>query len=67
MRYKNQALDRISLIEAAANRIQFQVNRGMSQDEIEGSVEQLKEQIENLRGAIQVEPDDFEQQFAPRQ
>lgn len=67
MRYKNNALDRLEQLNAAANRIQFQVNRSMDQEQISESIESLKEQIEGLREIISVEPDDFEQQFAPRQ
>jgi len=29
------------------------------------TIEDLKEQLEEIRGMIQVEPDDFEQQFSP--
>jgi hypothetical protein len=66
MRYKNNAIDRLAQLDAVANRIMFQVNRGGTQDQIAETVENLKEQIENLREMISVEPDDFEQQFAPR-
>jgi hypothetical protein len=38
----------------------------MSQDSILESVEALKGQLENVKDTISVEPDDFEQQFAPQ-
>lgn len=66
MRYKNNAIDRLTQLDAVANKIMFQVNRGGTQDQIAETIESLKEQIENLREMISVEPDDFEQQFAPR-
>jgi hypothetical protein len=63
MRYKNNVLDKLTQVEATANRIQLQVNRGMNQDEILDSIETLKENIEAVRSMVSVEPDEFEQQF----
>ena len=51
-------------IEAVANRIQLQVNRGMDQEQTLESVETLKEHIEKTREIISLEQDDFAQQFA---
>jgi hypothetical protein len=39
----------------------------MDQERISETTELLKEQVEKIRGTISIEPDDFEQQFAPRQ
>ena len=64
MKFKNNVLDKLTQLDATANRIQFQVNRGMSQDQILESTEQLKEQIEKLREILSLEQDDFAQQFA---
>jgi division protein CdvB (Snf7/Vps24/ESCRT-III family) len=66
MRYKNNVLDRLDQLNATVGRIQFQVNRNIDQDQITESIENLKEQIEGIRGVISVETDDFEQQFANR-
>lgn len=66
MRYKNNVLDKLTQLEATANRIQLQVNRNMEQDQILESVELLKEQIEKTREVISLEGDNFEQQFANR-
>ena len=66
MRYKNNVLDKLTQLDAAANRIQLQVNRNMSQDQVLESVELLKEQIEKTRELIALEGDNFEQQFANR-
>jgi predicted Zn-ribbon and HTH transcriptional regulator len=64
MRYKNNVLDKLTQVDTVVNRIQVQVNRGVKQDDILDSLEKLKEAIENVRGMISVEPDDFAQQFA---
>lgn len=66
MRYKNNVLDKLTQLEATANRIQLQVNRNMSQDQVLESVELLKEQIEKTREVISLEGDNFEQQFSNR-
>ena len=66
MRYKNHVMQKLEQAEALLSRIQLQVNRGMSQDSILESVEALKGQLENVKDTISVEPDDFEQQFAPQ-
>ena len=63
MRYKNNVLDKLVTVETAITRIQLQVNRNISQDQILESIDALKESIESIREIISVEPDDFEQQF----
>lgn len=63
MRYKNNVLDKLVQTEAIVNRVQLEVNRGMNQNKVLESIEQLKEQIEKVREIISVEPDDFDQQF----
>jgi division protein CdvB (Snf7/Vps24/ESCRT-III family) len=66
MRYKNNVMQKLEQAEALLSRIQLQVNRGMSQDAILESVESLKGQLEDVKDTISIEPDDFEQQFAPQ-
>jgi hypothetical protein len=66
MRYKNNVLDKLTQLEAIANKIQLQVNRNMDQDLILESVDLLKEQVEKTREVISLENDNFEQQFANR-
>lgn len=66
MRYKNNILDRLNQVDAIASRINLQVNRNMTQDQIAESVEQLKEAIEGIREMLSIESDDFEQQFRPQ-
>ena len=64
MRYKNNVLDKLTQLESTVTKIQFQVNRGISQDQILDSVENLKEQIEKTREMVSLETDEFAQQFA---
>ena len=66
MRYKNNVLEKLGQIEVIANRINVQVNRGGTQDQVLESVEMLKEAIENTRSMVSIEADDFEQQFIPQ-
>lgn len=66
MRYKNNVMQKVEQAEALLSRIQLQVNRGMTQDQILESIESLRGQLEDVKGIISVEPDDFEQQFAPQ-
>ena len=66
MRYKNNVLDKLTQLDAIANKIQFQVNRNVDQDQVLESVELLKEQIEKTREMVSLEGDNFEQQFVNR-
>jgi hypothetical protein len=63
MRYKNNVLDKLTQVDTIASRLQLQVNRGMNQNDILDSIVMLKESIDNVRGMVNVEPDDFAQQF----
>lgn len=64
MKYKNNILDKLNQLETVSNRIQIQVNRGMDQNQILESIENLKAHIEKIREIISLEQDDFAQQFA---
>jgi len=64
MKFKNNTLDKLNQLDATANRIKLQVNRGMDQDSILESIDNLKEQIEKVREIVSLEQDDFSQQFA---
>ena len=66
MRYKNNILDKLDQAEIAVNKIQFQLNRGIDQDQIGETLNSLKDQIEKLKEIVSLESDNFEQQFAPR-
>jgi hypothetical protein len=64
MRYKNNVLDKLTQLEASVNKVQFQVNRAVDQDQTLESIDDLKEQIEKIREMVSLEGDDFAQQFA---
>jgi hypothetical protein len=63
MKYKNNVAEKLNQLDATANRIKFQVNRGADQDLTLESISDLKEQIEKLQEIISLEQDDFAQQF----
>jgi hypothetical protein len=65
MRYKNNVLQKLDNIDATILKVQFGVNRGSTQNQILETIEELKSKLEDLRGMIGVEPDDFDQQFSP--
>lgn len=65
MRYKNNVLDKLVRADGILMRINLEVSRGMPQNTTLQTIEDLKEQLEAIREMIQVEPDDFEQQFSP--
>lgn len=67
MRYKNNVLDRLMTLDTAVNRIDVLVNRGGTQEQVNEAIEKTKEAVEAIREMVSVEPDDFEQQFSPRQ
>ena len=66
MRYKNNVLEKLGQIDTIANRLNVQVNRGGTQDQVLESIEMLKEAIESTREIISVEADEFDQQFRPQ-
>ena len=67
MRYKNNVLDRLMTLDTAVSRIDVLVNRGGTQEQVNEAIEKTKEAIEAIREMVSIEPDDFEQQFSPRQ
>lgn len=66
MKYKNNVLDRIVQTETVVNRLKIQVNRNMSLEEINNSMDMLKESLDGIREMVSIEGDDFEQQFRPQ-
>ena len=64
MKYKNNVLDKLTQLESTVTKVQFQINRGVEQDTVLESIEDLKEQIEKTREIVSLEQDDFSQQFA---
>jgi hypothetical protein len=64
MKFKNNVLEKLNQLDATVNKTKFQVNRGMDQDQILESLDQVKEQIEKINEIVSLEQDDFAQQFA---
>jgi len=64
MKFKDNVLDKLVQLEASVNKVQFQVNRGIDQDQTLESIDQVKEQIEKIREIVSLEQDNFEQQFS---
>ena len=60
MRFKNQVIDGLTQAQNIGQRLQFQVNRGMSQDEVVNTVEQLKAQLEKIKELVSIEAEDFD-------
>jgi hypothetical protein len=65
MRYKNNVLAKLDNVDATLLKIQVSTNRNNQNLTLE-AIEELKALLEDIRGTISIEPDDFEQQFAPR-
>jgi hypothetical protein len=63
MRFKNKVLDGLTQAQNIGQRLQMQVNRNMSTEDIDNTVEQLKEHLENIMELVRTESDEFEQQF----
>ena len=63
MKFKNYVLDKLNQLDASVNKVKFQVNRGMDQDQILESLDLVKEQIEKINEIVSLEQDDFAQQF----
>jgi hypothetical protein len=63
MRFKNQVIDGLTQAQNIGQKLQFQVNRGMSQEEIIETVDQLKEHLEKIKELVSTESDDFDFSF----
>jgi len=64
MKFKTNVFEKLNQLDATVTKAAFQVNRGMSQDQIMETLESMKEQIEKINEIISLEQDDFAQQFA---
>jgi hypothetical protein len=63
MKFKTNVIEKLTQLDATVNRVKFQVNRGMDQDQVLESLDQVKEQIEKINEIVSLEQDDFAQQF----
>jgi hypothetical protein len=61
MKFKNNITDSLTQVEAMLQRIQLQVNRNVSRDEIEETIDRTKNLVENIKGMVSMESDDFMQ------
>ena len=61
MKFKNNITDSLTQVEAMLQRIQLQVNRNVSRDEIEETIDRTKSLVENIKGMVSMESDDFMQ------
>lgn len=63
MRYKPLALNKIEELEAILNRLEFDVNRNQSREQALATLDVFKGKLDELRSLINVEHDNFEEQF----
>jgi hypothetical protein len=61
MKFKNNITDSLTQVEAMLQRIQLQVNRNVSREEIEETIDRTKNLVENIKGMVSMESDDFMQ------
>lgn len=66
MRYKNNVLDKLNQIDTSVNKLQIQINRNSTKEQMSETTQLLKDLIEEVRNSISIEPDDFERQFSGR-
>jgi len=59
MRYKEQALNKLEQVSNVVNTAEFLISRG-DQDGSLGSIEALKEKLEELRSIISIEHEEFD-------
>lgn len=64
MKFKSNVTEKLIQLDATITKAAFQVNRGMSQDQILETLELMKEQIEKINEIVSLEQDDFAQQFS---
>lgn len=63
MRYKTQVLNKLEQSEAIALRLQIQLNRNSSFEEINTTLTNLKESLQEIHSVLSLEDDEFEKQF----
>ena len=61
MKFKNNITDSLTQVESMLQRIQLQVNRNVSREEIEETIDRTKNLVENIKGMVSMESDDFMQ------
>ena len=59
-------MDKLEQAETLVSRLDIQLSRNASQEQIFETLEALKEQLDSAKEMVSIESDDFEQQFADR-
>jgi DNA-binding FrmR family transcriptional regulator len=59
MKYKEQALNKIEKIEHQVRALEVSINRGNDLSEIVNTINNIKEAVEDLRGTISIENDEW--------
>ena len=59
-------MGKLEQAEALVSRLNIQLSRGASQEQVFETLEVLKEQLDSAKEMVSIESDDFEQQFADR-
>ena len=63
MRFKNQVIDGLTQAQNIGHKLQVQVNRNISQDELVETIDSLKEHLEKIKELVSIEHDDFNFEF----
>jgi hypothetical protein len=63
MKFKNQVLESLEQVQNINQKIQFQINRGLSQDDILETIEHIKEKVEQIKEMVSTEDDNLINQF----
>jgi hypothetical protein len=63
MRFKNQVIDGLTQAQNIGHKLQVQVNRSISQDELIETIDSLKEHLEKIKELVSIEHDDFNFEF----
>jgi hypothetical protein len=63
MRFKNQIIDGLTQAQNIGQKLQVQVNRGISQEELIETVDHLKEHLERIKELVNIEHEDFDFTF----
>jgi hypothetical protein len=66
MKYKQNITEKVEQAESILMRLDVQLSRGATREQIFETLDELKEQLEQTKSIVSLESDNFEQQFANR-
>jgi len=66
MRYKQNILDKLEQAESIVMRLDVQLSRGATMEQVFETLDALKGQLDQTKSIVSLESDNFEQQFADR-